>query len=223
MTPAGAFLLAAISALAPREALSIFSPSRRDAGRGAAKYREKKYGDATRDFDAARRRDPGDPAWSFDLGTALGADGNGDAARTALEAAARSSDRRVAADALYQSGTLDLTNGRNAEAIDALRRSLILDPARGDAKRNLEIAMRRKDAEKPPPKEEKKENKDPDGRPKPSPGASGSRPPRKGGDDSEFEKRAGMTRNEAEALLRSLDAEQRQRERSAPAVSGRDW
>jgi len=32
-----------------------------------------------------------------------------------------------------------------------------------------------------------------------------------------------MTREEAEALLRSLDAEQRQREKTSPIVGGRDW
>jgi hypothetical protein len=32
-----------------------------------------------------------------------------------------------------------------------------------------------------------------------------------------------MTRREAEELLRSLDAEQRQREKTAAAVAGKDW
>lgn len=217
MSAAAVLLFLALPAFRLPAPLSVFSPSRRDAARGAARYREKKYGEAARDFDAARRRDPSDPAWALDLGTALGADGKDDPARSALDAAARASDRKIAADALYQSGTLALERGRNGEAADALRRSLVLDPARDDAKRNFEIAMRRQDAEKPPPKSGG------ENRPKPSAESSGPRPPQKSRGDSEFEKRAGMTRSEAESLLRSLDAEQRQRERTNPVVSGRDW
>jgi hypothetical protein len=90
---------------------------------------------------------------------------------------------------------------------------------RADAKRNYEIALR--NLAPPPPQ------------PKPSPSPkSGSgqpppnRPPEKKPQDSndpEFEKRAGMTRREAEEMLRSLDAEQRQREKAAAAVPGKDW
>ena len=41
--------------------------------------------------------------------------------------------------------------------------------------------------------------------------------------EAEFKKKAGMTKREAESLLRSIDAEQRQREKTAPAVAGKDW
>lgn len=212
-------LLASIlAAVSPARVFSIFSPSRGDAKKGAALHVQKKYRDAAARFGAAARRDPGDPAWTFDLGTALGAAGDRDKARAPLAAAAGSSDPRVASDALYQQGTLDLEAGKYPDAVEALRRSLALDPARPDAKRNYEIALR--NLAPPPPKP----------KPSPSPGPGSGQPSRERppeakppGNEPEFEKRAGMTRRQAEEMLRSLDAEQRQREKAAAAVPGKDW
>jgi len=212
-------LLASIlAALSPARVFSIFSPARGDAKKGAELHGEKKYRDAAARFGAAARRDPGDPAWKLDLGTALGAAGDRDKARAPLAAAAGSADPRVASDALYQQGTLDLEAGKYPDAVDALRKSLALDPARPDAKRNYELALR--NLAPPPPK--------PNPSPSPRPGSgqpSRDRPPaaQPPGKDPEFEKRAGMTRPEAEEMLRSLDAEQRQREKAAAAVAGKDW
>ena len=208
--------VAFFEALSPARLFSIFSPARGEAKKGAELHAQGKFHDAARRFGAAARRDPSDPAWTLDLGTALGAAGERDKARAPLSAAARSGDPRIAADAFYQQGTLDLQEHRYNEAVDALRHSLTLDPSRADAKRNYEIAFRNL----APPKPE----------PKPSPQA-GSNPPPPGrppagkppGSDPEFEKRSGMTRREAEELLRSLDAEQRQREKTAAAVAGKDW
>ena len=212
-------LLASVLAVAsPARVFSIFSPARGDAKKGAELHGQKKYRDAAARFGSAARRDPGDPAWKLDLGTALGAAGDRDKARSALAAAAGSADARVASDALYQQGTLDLEAGKYSDAVESLRKSLALDPARPDAKRNYEIALR--NATPPPPRS----------KPAPSPGSGAGQPPpnrppekKPPGNDPEFEKRAGMTRREAEEMLRSLDAEQRQREKVAAAVPGRDW
>jgi tetratricopeptide (TPR) repeat protein len=211
------------AAIALASILSVFSPARREAKKGAAAYGKKDYPEAARRFGEAARRDPADGAWSLDLGTSLGAAGRGADAHAPLDDAARSSDRAVAADALYQQGTLALREGDWRSAADALRRSLILDPARPDAQRNYEIAWRKLQEKQPPPPPS----------PSPSPGATPTSPqkkpssppprPRPGENDDEFRKRAGMSRRDAEALLRSLDAEQRQREKTAPAVTGRDW
>jgi tetratricopeptide (TPR) repeat protein len=210
-------IAALFEALSPAHLFSIFSPARRDAKKGAELHAQGKFRDAARRFGAAARRDPSDPAWTFDLGTALGAAGERDKAQGPLAAAARSSDPRIAADALYQQGTLDIQEHKYGEAADALRRSLTLDPSRADAKRNYEIAFRNLTPPKSPPKPS----------PNPQPGASPppGRPPagKPPGSDPEFEKRSGMTRREAEELLRSLDAEQRQREKTAAAVAGKDW
>jgi tetratricopeptide (TPR) repeat protein len=197
---------------------SIFSPARHDARQGAKQYRAGKFPESAEWFAGAERRDPSDPAWKLDLGTALGAAGRADAARAKLSEAARaSSDHRIAADAFYQEGTLDLSAQKYAEAAEALRRSLILDPSRPDAQRNYEIALRNLRQPKPPPKPQPPQSED---------RKSSRRPeanPRAPDRDSSFERKAGMTRQEAEALLRSLDAEQRQREKTASVVRGKDW
>jgi len=210
---------AAAIAAALASIFSIFSPARRDARDGAAAYRDRKFDDSARSFGAAARRDPKDPAWALDLGTALGAAGKRDQALAPLDGAARSGDRAVAADALYQQGTLDLGGGDYRSAVDRLRRSLLLDPSRADAKRNYELAWRKLQEHRPPPPPS---SPSPSPAPKksPAPSTTTPTPPRS---DSEFERKAGMTREEAEAILRSLDAEQRQREKASPVVGGRDW
>jgi len=193
---------------------SIFSPARREARAGAKAYREGRLPDAARAFADARRRDPSDRTWAYDLGTALAAAGN-DQAREKLLEAAKGADRSLAADALYQQGTYDLGHGKAPQAVEELRASLILDPARPDAKRNFEIALR--SLRQPPPSPR------PEGSPAP-PKTGPKSPPRPDpAGDSDFQKHAGMTREEAEALLRSLDLEQRQREKPSAAVKGKDW
>ena len=209
-------MLSLLSAISPARLFSIFSPARGEAKKGVELHRQGRFRDAARRFETAAGKDPSDPAWALDLGTSLGAAGDRQKARAPLAAAARSGDRRVAADALYQEGTLDVGEKRYSEAVDVLRESLILDPTRIDAKRNYELALRgaahspRAPSPSAPPEKEK------------SPAPPPTKTPRTG-EEPEFEKRAGMTRREAEALLRSLDAEQRQREKTASAVSGKDW
>jgi tetratricopeptide (TPR) repeat protein len=207
----------AAAAVALASIFSIFSPARRDAKEGAAAFRDRKFADSARRFGAAARRDPKDPAWALGLGTALGAAGKRDEARPPLADAARGGDRAIAADALYQQGTLDLGGGDYRSAVDRLRESLLLDPSRPDAKRNYELAWRKLQERRPPPPSPSPSSAGP---PKKSPTPPPPSPPHP---DQEFERRAGMTRQEAEALLRSLDAEQRQREKTSPAVGGRDW
>ncbi len=213
-SPGAGVLKTAAAAAALASIFSIFSPARRDARDGAAAYRKGKFDESARRFGAAARRDPKDPAWALDLGTALGAAGKRDEARAPLAGAARSGDRAVAADALYQQGTLDLGGGDYRSAVDRLRESLLFDPSRKDAKRNYELAWRKLQERRPPPP--------PTPSPSPAPGKTHapSLPPR---NDPEFQRKAGMTREEADALLRSLDAEQRQKEKTSPIVGGRDW
>jgi tetratricopeptide (TPR) repeat protein len=193
--------------------LSVFGSARRSAREGEKQYRAKNYAASRRAFEDAVRAEPGDPLWKFDAGTAGAAGGDGndaEAARRELEAAARAPDPRIAAAARYQLGTLDLGDKRYAEAVRNLRRSLELDPGRADAKRNLEIALAA--ASEPPPPREGGQSP-----PRPSPGSQRASP------DREFEKRAGMSRAQAEALLRSLDDEQKRRERAGEPAAGKDW
>lgn len=208
MRPGSALLLAGLLS----GPLSFFGGARRLAHHGEKQFRAGKLTEAERSFGEASRREPQDPLWQYDLGTVRAGAEGGDAARRELQAAVGRGDSSVAAAASYQLGTLDLQEKKYGEAVRALRRALELDPARADAKRNLEIALRR--SQSPPPPR----------------GGAGGAPPRRPAPakartepDREFENRAGMTRAQADALLRSLDDEQRQREHVADRFSGRDW
>lgn len=194
---------------------SVFSPARRAARKGVEDFRAKRFADAQSDFRDAAGREPNEPAWKFNLGTADAAAGETAAARAELAKAAESGDPVVAARALYQIGTLDLQARNYADAANELRRSLELVPGDADAKRNFEIAARNRNRQPPPPpkegaskREEPKETKT---------------KPRNQPDDSEFRRKAGMTRTEAEAMLRSLENEQKQKERVSAREEGKDW
>lgn len=192
-------------------AAALFSGDRKTGREGSAAYTHHDYHGAAQKFDDAARRNPSDPLWRLGAGTSKAAEGKGDPTED-LEAAAKSADPKVAATAQYQLGTLALGAKNYAEAAERLRRSLMLDPRRADAKRNLEIALANLKTPKPPPKSS----------PKPNDQGKKSKP-EQNKNDGEFQRKAGMSKSEAEALLRALDAEQRKAERVATDHSGRDW
>jgi tetratricopeptide (TPR) repeat protein len=197
-------------------AIPLLSPGRRLARDGQKQFERKHYAAAEKRFEEARKAEPGDPLWSYDLGTARAWQGKSGAAREALERAAGSDDPATAAGALYQLGTMDLGRKQFPEAVASLKRALELDPSREDARRNFEIALREA-RKKAPPKSGSPPPRARPQAPRPSPAPVRPRP------DSEFEKKAGMTRAEAEAMLRALDAEQRNPERARPRPGARDW
>lgn len=193
---------------------SVFSPARRAAKKGAEDFRAKRVAEARRDFREAERREPDEPAWKFDVGTADAAAGETSAARAELAKAAESSDPAIAAKALYQIGTLDLQAGNYPEAANELRRSLEIVPGDADAKRNFEIAARNRDRRPLPPPKGGGDRKE---------GPKGGKKPEQRPDDSDFRRKAGMTKAEAEAMLRSLENEQKQKERVSAGEQGKDW
>jgi tetratricopeptide (TPR) repeat protein len=193
---------------------SVFSPARRAAKKGVEDFRAKRVAEAQRDFREAERREPDEPVWKFDVGTADAAAGETSAARAELAKAAESSDPAIAARALYQIGTLDLQAGNYPEAVNELRRSLEIVPGDADAKRNFEIAARNRDRRPPPPPKGGGDRKE---------GPKGEKKPEHRPDDSDFRRKAGMTKAEAEAMLRSLENEQKQKERVSAREQGKDW
>src|SRR5262249_36339421 len=108
---------------------------------GVKSYEQKKYRDAVKSFAQANAIAP-TPARAFNLGTAEVAGGNREVGSSILGQAMR--DPRFRADALYNRGNAALA----ANAYDyAIRDSAdVLKPRPSDAaaKRNLEIAIRRK-------------------------------------------------------------------------------
>ncbi len=110
---------------------------RGDYSRAVGRYREE-----------VARRGP-DPRLSYNLGTALLQLGESDLARERLRESLDARSPELRARVFYNLGNA-LVQGRGAEdagdlraAIDAYRRSLLLDPALGDARWNLELASRR--------------------------------------------------------------------------------
>jgi tetratricopeptide (TPR) repeat protein len=190
---------------------SLFSAARREARRGEQRYRRGDFAEAGRAFASAAAREPAEKTWRLDLGTAAAAAGDSTAARKAFEEAAGSRDPRLSSTALYQLGTLALRENKPVDAVAPLRRCLEIDPSARDAKRNLEIALARSAPPPPPPSSGKEE--------------SATQPPPRSSraEEREFERKAGMTRQEAESLLRSLEAEQRRHERPRESAAENDW
>ncbi len=108
---------------------------------GVEAFQQKKYGDAVKSFQKANAIAP-TPARAYNLGTAEIAAGNREAGSSTLDAALR--DPSLRADALYNRGNAALASNAYDYAIRDYTDSLKLRPTDAAAKRNLEIALRRK-------------------------------------------------------------------------------
>jgi len=113
-------------------------------------------------YERAVAERPGDPLIRYDMGSALAALGRYDDAVAAFADASGAASPDLRADAHFNAGNTLFRQGSLADAADAYRRSLRERPDDGDARRNLELALRRLAA---PPQQ---------GQPKPSPGGQDS-------------------------------------------------
>ncbi len=115
---------------------------------GNRAYRAGDYSKAVERYRAALIRGAASPRLEYNLGTALFQVGEAQEAQLLLESALRAQAPELRAHAFYNLGGV-LTQGgaTSAEslraAIEAFRRSLLLDPYNEDARWNLELAMRR--------------------------------------------------------------------------------
>lgn len=136
-----AILLLAV-ALAP-----LTSRTNSDAAtrKGTKQFEAKDFAAAAQSFAEAARLRPS-PESSFNLGTALVAGGDLPGGGRALEEAVH--DRTLRASALYNRGTGALLAGNFEPAVRDLSAALREEPANAAAKRNLEIALRRKEAQR---------------------------------------------------------------------------
>ncbi|MFZ2491590.1 MAG: hypothetical protein WA208_08905 [Thermoanaerobaculia bacterium] len=136
-----AILLLAV-ALAP-----LTSRTNSDAAtrKGTKQFAAKDFAAAARSFAEAARLRPS-PESSFNLGTALVAAGDLPGGSRALEGVMR--DGTLRANALYNRGTGALLAGNFESAVRDLGAALREAPANPAAKRNLEIALRRQDAQR---------------------------------------------------------------------------
>lgn len=164
--------------------------------RGIESYRGERHEEAVRAFESASKL-RSDPVTSFDLGTARVAAGQFQEGSRDLTNAAK--EPAIAPDALYNRGNAALTANALDQAIRDYVETLRLRPGDHDAKRNLEIALlRRQSSRQSQPQQQSQQRpeqpQEQQQQPQPSPGA-------------------GQEQQEdtvAEALLRSVEQQERE-------------
>src|SRR3954452_8287571 len=111
--------------------------------RGVKQFAAKKYAEAQQSFATATSIAPS-PARAFNLGTSQIAAGNREGGSSTIAKAL--ADPLLRADALFNRGNSALAANAFDYAIRDYTDTLRLRPSDADAKRNLEIALRRKQA-----------------------------------------------------------------------------
>lgn len=106
-------------------------------------YDRARYPQALEAFGRGRAENPNHPVLAFNIGDALLAMGKPKAAQAEYRRAMATSDRRLKARTLYNLGNAHAVENDWPAAAAAYRGSLILDPAQKDAKRNLELTIRK--------------------------------------------------------------------------------
>jgi Ca-activated chloride channel family protein len=195
----------------------------RDVADGNTQLGAGKLSEAEAAYQKALAALPGQPGVLFDLGTAHYAQAQAlpkgperqkllDAAEKELRLAGDAPDTQLRASAHYNLGNALFQEEKLDGAIDEYKKALKLDPAREDARRNLELALVRippkppqgggGDQQKPPedqqqqqsqngqqppqqgqpPESQPQEQPKPDEQPKPQPGQDQTQPPQSGQD-----------------------------------------
>ncbi|MCG5054008.1 MAG: tetratricopeptide repeat protein [Myxococcales bacterium] len=139
----------------------LWRTSNRRVEQGNAKLEAGAAADALALYERALEHDGlTDPqaraATEFNRGSALSALEKHDEAAQAFLEATKSKDVSLRARAFYNLGNTFFKGDKFSEAVEAYKRSLLLDPKSPDAKWNLELALRRKDEQK-----KQDENQDP--------------------------------------------------------------
>lgn len=115
---------------------------------GNRAYRDGDYAKAVERYRAALVRGAATPRLEYNLGTALFQVGEAQDALRLLESALRAQEPELRGHAFYNLGAVLAQSGETSAenlraAIEAYRRSLLLDPHNEDARWNFELAMRR--------------------------------------------------------------------------------
>jgi tetratricopeptide (TPR) repeat protein len=137
------FVLAAVSAAPFVERALHETNSHAATVRGVTQYEKKQYAAAARSFADARNDAPS-PSRQFNLGTAQIA--AGDRENGAATLATAMVDKTIRPDALFNRGNSALASNAFEPAIRDYAEALRLRPQDPRAKRNLEIALARKQA-----------------------------------------------------------------------------
>ena len=208
------------------------------AARGVRQLREKRAAEALGSLEAGRKDLPRSAAVRYDQGLAARALGSNDSARAAFGEATTLDGSRARSAAAYNLGNDAMRAGRLEDAIDWYRASLRSDWKRGDAKRNLEEAIRRLREAKPaptPPSSGGKGQTGPSGPGKgggnnqnPNPNSSPGTPPPSTEKEPPSAKGPIPSKEEAEHWLQALESERRSERakdarRQSQESGGRDW
>jgi Ca-activated chloride channel homolog len=145
MKPVVVILLAAVSVTELWQRATRETNSHAAAKRGVASYSNKQYADAEKSFSVAATTAPS-PNTAFNLGTAQIAAGHRAEGSATLEKAM--TDASLRPSALYNRGNSALASKSFEHAIRDYTDALKLRPGDGQAKRNLEIALARQQAQK---------------------------------------------------------------------------
>ena len=133
---------------APAQALGPFEANPPSVERGLKAYDEGRFDDALREFKAAEKEAPGNPALEYNRGNALYRLGRYDEAREAYRRASESAGPSLKERDLYNMGNALAQLGDTKGAIGAYRKALVLEPQDEAARHNLEVLLRKL----PPPK-----------------------------------------------------------------------
>lgn len=136
-------LIAAVSIAPYVERAVRETNSHASTARGVKQYQQRQYAAASKSFNAARSHAPS-PAREFNLGTAQIASGDRENGAATLSSAMV--DRGIRPDALFNRGNGALASNAYESAIRDYTEVLRLRPGDGGAKRNLEIALAKKQA-----------------------------------------------------------------------------
>lgn len=169
-------------------------------------------------YSKALEMAPRDPRLLFNLAGAQAQAGQIEEARRNWERAAELGDSQVRRDALYNRGVAGLAARQFGPAAGDFARALNVDPADKEARRNLELALRRLAAQPPQPDQpqSRQEDRDGSGKQPPQPnnqpdGDSSAKQPPQEASSSGAEKQPEAEPNEAgKAAERLLDTLQRE-------------
>lgn len=184
-------------------------------------YVEKAYDDALRAYTEAQVELPEAPVLFYDIGNVLYRQGDLEGAEEAWTRAMVGADQELQADIAHNLGNARYQRQAFQEAIDAYRRALQARPDDRDTKRNMELALRQLEAQQQQQEQQnddeskKEQNEDSKNKPSPDeeqpPGENSESPqePKQGEGEQQERPEGGMTREEAERLLDSLEAQEK--------------
>ncbi|MBN2244182.1 MAG: tetratricopeptide repeat protein [Acidobacteria bacterium] len=241
------FLLGAAILVAP-PAGKADSPASKNR-EGNRLFGEGRYEEAEKAYLEAQVKSPGKPEILYNLGNSLVKQGKYPQGVRALGQAAGKGGMRIKADSLYNTGNALFSMGDYKGSAEAFIEALKLDPEDGDAKHNLELALRKlqeeeqkqrqdanRDQKNPPDQKEPQASENEEGRSQPGEqdsDSSGNRnnqeEPAEMKPENAVPREDSMTREQAERILdavrnQELDEQRRLIESRSMKRSGeRDW